>query len=197
MESLHHFIEVQIVARGRRVVYRGRERAKHRCRLNGAIDPFVKQKPSRRHFLILLLPIPCQANQLLVPMSIESSDSKRSVRATGTTAVRSHCNAKVPTSQDSIQQVQTGEDDHNALLAGLAPPLNSSDPLACLCCCKFKRLGHGYVSGGPGNNGYSCATNRSARLGSLQVSRSVLACCDYTDGRSCTSDAAMQRHVRS
>uniref|UniRef100_M4BFB6 Palmitoyltransferase n=1 Tax=Hyaloperonospora arabidopsidis (strain Emoy2) TaxID=559515 RepID=M4BFB6_HYAAE len=44
-----------------------------------------------------------------------------------------------------MEQIQPGDYDQEALLPVLAQPVNSSDPLACLCCCKFKRLGHGYI----------------------------------------------------
>ncbi|KAE8895374.1 hypothetical protein PF005_g860 [Phytophthora fragariae] len=83
-------------------------------------------------------------------MSIES-DSERGVRATpGTSAptARSKCEvqrAEVQRLRERLDKVRAGEDDEDALLLALAQPLGTTDPLSCLCCCKFQRLGHSYI----------------------------------------------------
>ncbi|UIZ20668.1 hypothetical protein KXD40_000292 [Peronospora effusa] len=44
-----------------------------------------------------------------------------------------------------LNKVQAGEDDEDALLLALAQPVDSTDPLSFLCCCKLKRLGQSYI----------------------------------------------------
>lgn len=83
-------------------------------------------------------------------MSIES-DSERGVRAAVAASVstaRTQCEAKraeVQRLREHLDKVRAGEDDEDALLLALAQPMGSTDPLSCLCCCKFKRLGQSYV----------------------------------------------------
>ncbi|ETM35901.1 S-acyltransferase 8 protein [Phytophthora nicotianae] len=77
-------------------------------------------------------------------MSIDSE--QRGVSAAATAAAE--CEAKraeVQRLRGHLDKLRAGEDDEDALLLALAQPVSTTDPLSCLCCCKFKRLGHSYI----------------------------------------------------
>ncbi|KUF89572.1 Developmentally-regulated GTP-binding protein 1 [Phytophthora nicotianae] len=77
-------------------------------------------------------------------MSIDSE--QRGVSAAATAAAE--CEAKraeVQRLRGHLDKLRAGEDDEDALLLALAQPVSTTDPLSCLCCCKFKRLGHSYA----------------------------------------------------
>ncbi|KAG3090112.1 hypothetical protein PI124_g8515 [Phytophthora idaei] len=78
-------------------------------------------------------------------MSIDSE--QRGVRAAAA-ASTAQCDAKraeVQRLREHLDKIRAGEDDVDALLLALAQPVGTTDPLSCLCCCKFKRLGHSYI----------------------------------------------------
>jgi hypothetical protein len=84
-------------------------------------------------------------------MSIDS-EGERGHRAAATASAataRSDCEAKraeVQRLREHLAKVRAGqEDDEDALLLALAQPVGTTDPLSCLCCCKFRRLGQSYV----------------------------------------------------
>ncbi|KAL3667251.1 hypothetical protein V7S43_007484 [Phytophthora oleae] len=85
-------------------------------------------------------------------MSIDDDSEQRGVRAAvaaSASTARSQCEAKraeVQRLRDHLDKVRAGEDDEDALLLALSQPVGTTDPLSCLCCCKFKKLGHSYVS---------------------------------------------------
>ncbi|OWZ02246.1 Transmembrane protein [Phytophthora megakarya] len=81
-------------------------------------------------------------------MSIESDNEQHGVIPAAASTARSQCEAKraeVQRLQDHLDKLRADEDDEDALLLHLAQPVGSTDPLSCLCCCKFKRLGHSYI----------------------------------------------------
>ncbi|KAG6586607.1 Transmembrane protein [Phytophthora cinnamomi] len=80
-------------------------------------------------------------------MSIES-DSVRTAATTSAATARNKCEeqrAEVQRLREHLDKVRAGEDDEDALLLALSQPLGTTDPLSCLCCCKFQRLGHSYI----------------------------------------------------
>ncbi|KAL7685054.1 putative palmitoyltransferase, DHHC domain-containing protein [Plasmopara halstedii] len=53
--------------------------------------------------------------------------------------------AEIKRLQEQLNKVQAEEDDEDALLLALSQPVGTTDPLSCLCCCKFRRLGQSYI----------------------------------------------------
>ncbi|KAG7387096.1 hypothetical protein PHYPSEUDO_014750 [Phytophthora pseudosyringae] len=86
-------------------------------------------------------------------MSIDSDNDseqrrERAAAAASASTARSQCEAKraeVQRLRGLLDKVRAGEDDEDALLLALAQPVGSTDPLSCLCCCKFRRLGQSYI----------------------------------------------------
>lgn len=83
-------------------------------------------------------------------MSIDDDSEQRSVRAVvaaSASTARNQCEAKraeVQRLREHLDKVRAGEDE-DALLLALAQPVGTTDPLSCLCCCKFKKIGHCYI----------------------------------------------------
>ncbi|POM76112.1 Transmembrane protein [Phytophthora palmivora] len=78
-------------------------------------------------------------------MSIESESEQRGVIPATARSQWEVKRAEVQRLREHLDKVRAGEDDEDALLLALAQPVGTTDPLSCLCCCKFKRLGQSYI----------------------------------------------------
>lgn len=84
-------------------------------------------------------------------MSIDNDSEQRGVHVAATASTptaRSQCEikrAEIQKLREHLYKVQAGDDDEDTLLAALALPVGTTDPLSCFCCCNFKRLGQSYI----------------------------------------------------